>query len=178
MSEECECPECGDLFSCDDGSDVVYELEIDGSVRTMQRWCPHCFENDCFYCDISSYWFADNEFSSGIARVDDTCCISYVEAKGWTYNLLSKRWEPPHSKAGVSMAQALDFYWKLPKGKPEQVCMLIYEEQELQLADIDAKAIRNRTVQAGANPGDSAVLNVYSRLYLIEKKILPATYRL
>lgn len=180
-NNECECPECGGSFDCGEVNTIVYVLNKDGSVKKHQGWCDDCYQNNSFYCNISGENYASSEFSEAQDEDGDNICAEYVKALGWKYNATKDAWTKPSivlTTDGGYMAQALDFYWTLPKGKPERVCMLIYDDSEKAVDAVYAKKIHKRIEDANADAGDPNVLNVYTRLQLIDDKVLLPTYRL
>lgn len=180
------CGYCEEMFDGDSYCDVVescnfkkvghHGVEIHNAVRN--ECCEDCCDNETFNCYVTDECYCHNNFSEGIDTDGYSVCIEAVETAGYIQNE-DGEYRPPNEneEQAVASGQYVDFYWHLVKGERHGVLQLDGGD-EVAMAPSLEKKIYHRIEEAGADSGDPHVVNVYTRLQLIDEKILPPSYTL
>lgn len=177
-----QCERCNDLQDGDAYATVVTGAKFVGKttdIREAEGWCEGCTDDNSFWCDITGNYYTYTAFTSGYYKYG-TICIEHAEAAGWTYEDGNEVWYPPNEPTNEELnvsdkPKYIDFYWKLEEGERKGVLM-VEDGDEVAMASSLEHQIYHRIEEAGADAGDPAVVNTYTRLELIDQKLLPEDY--
>ena len=179
------CDHCEDLFDGDTDYLAIISCRFvvnDGSVRTTHEeyvdLCDSCGEEDSFYCDLTDERFLDSKYEYVETTGGDTVCRDAAKALGWTANddnIYSPPDESQEPKQQENKPMYVDFYWELRDGERHGVLQKDGGGEAKMSTALEQK-IYNRIDEAGADKGDPNVVNVYTRLQLIDEGLLSADY--
>jgi hypothetical protein len=149
---------------------------VEPGTDKWRHVCNSCFESndnvlycalwgDAFLCSEFAYTYVDHPF-------DDYALDSCLELMGWEYDEDSESYIQREEQ---TMAKHSDFYWHLEKGE-RRLKLQLEDGGEAAANTALEKKIYHRIEEAGGDTGDPNVVNVYTRLVLIDEGLLSADY--
>lgn len=182
-----KCGNCEELFDGDADYVVITDCRfqhrsphsVDVYEKEAEAWCESCADDNSFYCEFTDERFTDSNFGS-VESVDyGTVCLEAIEAAGWIWDEDEEAYRRPTDEEQAAMPDKkyVDFYWKLEDGQRRGV-LQVEDGDEVAMASSLEQKIYKRIEEAGADKGDPHVVNVYTRLQLIDDKLLPEDYTL